>query len=103
MSIRGQGRRISFGPISRLLMSWAPTTVSRLIRMDLGIRKPPMGAVSRKKSSTVERSLKRNRESIMKSSGWMILLAGAWAATALSLRAEELDPKYKEAVDKGLA
>jgi hypothetical protein len=58
--------------------------------------------MNQKKLSTAARLSKRNRELFMSLSRWLILPMAGFLLASQSLRAEELDPKYKDAIDKGL-
>src|SRR6516164_7901370 len=83
-------------------MSWIAMIAVRLGRMEARNRKPLIRAMKRKKLSTAAPSSKRNKELFMSLSRWFILPMAGFLLANQSLRAEELDPKYKEAIDKGL-
>src|SRR6266849_5583798 len=83
-------------------MSWKAMIAVRLARMEARNRNRPISARNRKKLSTAAPSSKRNKELSMRVSRWFILPAAGILLATQSLRAEELDPKYKDAIDKGL-
>src|SRR5262245_11429530 len=91
------------GPILRLFLIWIAKTCDPLGPMERQARKLPPPAKTVARSSTAERLLKRNREPFMKRFQWMIFGFGILAVAAPWLKAEELDPKYKACIDKGLS
>src|SRR5712691_11333609 len=81
---------------------WTGTIVVQPAPVEARNRNRPISAMNRKRLSTAARLLKRNKELSMRASRWFILPAAGILLATQSLRAEELDPKYKDAIDKGL-